>query len=278
MSVRLNIRLIGAGVFLTVVYLPVLVLTANAVLDGEVFALIVPMGRRADLLLKSVALAFLTASLGTALSTLIAVVLRGNCTPGKFSPAYLFPAMILVPPYIHSMGWSEFFHQLSTGFSLPAIFGFPAALWVQTLYLLPAGVGIVLLGLASLEGRQIEAALLFSSPRKVWLRIVMPQLRPALVACTGALFVLSLIDYAIPSLFQVNTYAMEIFADFSASHSPWRTFLMSVPLLITTTAALTIMHSGLKSIFLRPSREDFQGMQLPPWPSSWTALKIGAGG
>ena len=57
-----------------------------------------------------------------------------------------------------------------------------------------------------------------------------------------------------------------------------KTFLMSVPLLVTTTAALTIMHTGLKSILLRPSREDFHGSQLPPWPSSWTGLKIGGWG
>ena len=193
MSNRLNLRLIGAWVFLAVVYLPLLVLPANAILDGEIFGLIVPLGRRADLLLKSMALAFLTASVGTVLSALIAVVLRGNCNSGKFSPAYLFPAMILVPPYIHSMAWSEFFHHLCTGFSWPAIFGFPAALWVQTLYLLPAGVGILLLGLTSLDGRQVEAALLFSTPERAWLRIVIPQLKPALVACAGALFVLSLI-------------------------------------------------------------------------------------
>ena len=43
-------------------------------------------------------------------------------------------------------------------------------------------------------------------------------------AAGGLIFLLSLMDYSVPSLFGVNVYAMEIFAEFIAGYEPARAF------------------------------------------------------
>jgi iron(III) transport system permease protein len=45
-------------------------------------------------------------------------------------------------------------------------------------------------------------------------------------------------DYSVPSLFGVNVYALEIFAEFSASNQPVRAFLLSTPLLVLAAGGL----------------------------------------
>ena len=76
----------------------------------------------------------------------------------------------------------------------------------------------------------------------------------------GFLFVLSLLDYSVPSLFHVNVYALEIFAEYSASHQPARAFLLSVPLLAVATIVLFFSQSAFRNAVLSP-----------PWRRrSWT--------
>ena len=95
----------------------------------------------------------------------------------------------------------------------------------------------------------------------------------------GFLFVLSLLDYSVPSLFHVNVYALEIFAEFSASHQPARAFLLSFPLLATATIVLFFSQSAFRNAVLSPPwhrRSWTVAPALPAWAVRlhWAACAI----
>jgi len=80
----------------------------------------------------------------------------------------------------------------------------------------------------------------------------------------------SLTDYSVPSLFQKNVYALEIFAEYSASSLPARAFLLSLPVLLVTTAVILASQSALHSV-----AQVSGGARLWASPPSWPPVFSG---
>jgi iron(III) transport system permease protein len=100
-------------------------------------------------------------------------------------------------------------------------------------------------------------------------------LRPQLLAAGAIVWILTLNDYAIPSIFSVNTYAIEIFVEYSSSYNLARTILKSLPLVLLQTAVLTIILSLVPQVFLSGRLQDFSGLKVrfPPFlDDDWCVL------
>ncbi|OGO14585.1 MAG: hypothetical protein A2Z02_06655 [Chloroflexi bacterium RBG_16_48_7] len=95
----------------------------------------------------------------------------------------------------------------------------------------------------------------------------MPLASPLLLASGGLLFILSLMDYSIPYLFQVNVYSMEIFVEYSASNEPVRAFLISIPLLILAAAVIFLSQSALKNVTQSTLWHSRTWKTPPHWPA-----------
>jgi len=177
-----------------------------------------------------------------------------------------------LPPYIHALAWGTVFMWLNTflrGLGLAEIVfrGWAASWWVQTMSLLPVTVGLGLIGFRLIDPALLDAARL-QSPDWRWLRTIALHLAsPALLAGGGVAFILSLVDYSVPSLFQINVYALEIFAEFSASNQPGRAFLLALPL--WALAALVLLtFSPRRLAALTPQWKDDLAtpkLHLPGW-------------
>jgi iron(III) transport system permease protein len=122
----------------------------------------------------------------------------------------------------------------------------------------------------------IEAARILQSDVRTVRRVVLPLAAPLLLAGCGLLFLLSLVDYTIPSLCQVNVFALDVFADFSVHNRPGRALLVSAPLLVTTTTAVVLFQAKLRSVALNPDWH--RGASDVPyhWPASVRILFYGA--
>jgi iron(III) transport system permease protein len=152
--------------------------------------------------------------------------------------------MALLPPFIHSYTWIALFSVVNRFLSLSGFQGFHfsgilASWWTGTMAWLPLCLSAVLLGFRCIDPDLIDAAQLISSPLRVLLRVITPLLAPSLLAGGALVFLLSMQEFSIPSLFQVSTYALEIFADYSANNQPARALLLSVPLMVV--GGLTIL-------------------------------------
>ena len=115
----------------------------------------------------------------------------------------------------------------------------------------------------------------------VLLKVILPLAAPAILSGTGLCFLLSLTDYSVPSLFQVNVYSLEIFSEFSATGSPERAFLLSLPLLAACGATSLVLLAGLKNTAQSAARREArEGDHLDPvegssgyrWPAWFRGL------
>ena len=108
-------------------------------------------------------------------------------------------------------------------------------------------------------------------------RVVLPLAAPMLIAAGGLLFVLGLLDYSVPTLYQYSVYALAVFAEFDAYHQPARAVLHALPLVVLAVAAILITQAGLRRAATSPAWRlgEAAGQAAPPrWPRFFRAFQL----
>ena len=212
-----------------------------------------PSVRRLILLLETLGYSAAVATLTTLIGTAAALYCwRRNRTLARAARmAALLTAAI--PPYLHALAWLPVSAALP-GHGAGELTGWLSAIWVQSLAMLPFCFGIVLFALDDLDPRGIEAARICSSDLRLLARILLPLLRPAIMAASSLALLLTLSDHSVPSLFSRSTYAMELFEEFSASHNAGQNLISALPLLILGLLPLVPLARFWQKAAQRPSR------------------------
>ncbi len=257
---------LGLGLFVVVVFGPLLSLMVSVIVEmgrgnGAWLSLLVPTGRRWQLLGHSLQLAIAVGTVSTVFGGLIACYLWQTAWAWRWRWGLL--PLLFFPSYVHSFGWSALGRWLNEGlrgfgFGTVPLQGWWSCGWVEVMTFLPLAVGLSWLGLASVSREAIEAARLLVPDLRVLGQIIIPLALPSFVASFGLIFLLSLMDYSLPSLFGIGTYALEIFAEYSTSNEPARAFLLAVPLLAIAWGIIFILQLPLQ-----------QTMQLSPQTNLW---------
>lgn len=260
------------SVYLLIVFGPIFMLGAMAFNGDPVWlALAIPGQRRFGLLLQSLSLSVVVALGGMLLGILVGVqLLNWSGKRLRLLRWFLF-LLVPLPPYIHALAWNAFadvVNQLLRNWGLAPLVmrGWGASCWVWIMALAPLAVSLILIGLDSVDRELVEAARLQQDDRQVLARVILPLARPYIFTAGGLLFILSFIDYSIPSLFQMNSYAMDIFADFSAHHQPGRAFWLSLPILLICFGVLGLLQRPLRSAALNPTWQRNRLSQNWRWP------------
>lgn len=247
---------LGALLVGAVLFGPLLALlwaTGEAVAQGHAdwLLLALPLGRRATLLLRSLALAAGGALLDMTLGVLlVSASWRWRAPWVRWLPL----ALLALPPTIHALAWNEVLSRLEVRLAGPWV-----SLWVSAMALLPVGVGLALVSLETVARPLVDAARTYRRDLSVLARVVLPLAAPLLVAGGGIIFLLSLMDYSIPSLYGVNITTLEIFAEFSASYAPARALLLAAPLLLI---AVGLLYGG-QCLLRRAAQQS--SWRLAPW-------------
>lgn len=217
-----------------------------------------PMGlalapERLGLLARSAFASLCVAGLGVGIGTLAATWLyrRRTGLPGLARWAML--ALAAVPWYVHALAWSRLMSALagaveSLGLPPPPTTGTAIAVWVQAMALLPLAAGLSLIAVESVGSDLVDAGRTLAGDGAVIGRIVVPLARPALVAVAAVLFVLSLLDYSVPALFQVNVYALAVFARYSAGNDPVEALVTALPMIALAAVAAWLAQRGLRRV------------------------------
>lgn len=232
-----RLLIFGAVVLSPLLALVIACLTSLLQGHGDWLLLALPTGRRMGLLLRSLGLSAGVALIDIVLGILIACASWGWARRWAWV-RWLPLVLIALPPYIHALAWSASVQQLTVLLDTPQPDGLLLSLWVMAMALLPVGIGLALVSLETVARPLVDAARTRQDDLTVLRRVVLPLAGPLLAAGGGLIFVLSLMDYSVPSLFGVNVYALEIFAEFSASNQPVRAFLLSTPLLALAAGGL----------------------------------------
>lgn len=188
------------------------------------------------------------------------------CGPGQRQVRRLVLLVLValtIPSSVHALGWLKWLGQLRRyGFTSLATRGWLVSWLVQSMALLPVGVLIIAGGMLVLNREQFLAArLLDKDSRFVW-RILPGLLRPQIWTAGAIVWILTLNDYAIPSIFSINTYAIEVFVEYSSSYSLARTLIKSLPLVLLQSAMLAAIIGQVPQVFLSGRLQDFSQLRF----------------
>ena len=239
--------------------------------------LAVPAGRSLTLLVRSCTLSAATALLCLAIGTAAALVLLAVPTRLRWlRMAVIVP--VIVPPYLHAVAWMRTAEGLRVllrraGLALPPFQGFGAALWVQVMVYAPLMASVALAAWSMVDPLLVDAGLVQGSSHRVLRRVILPLMLPVLAAGTLLVFVLCMGDLSVPSLFSVNTYALEMYARFSASGRTADVTLLAVPVVFLCLAALTPAMRSIATVLSTPSARE--GAVASAWRAAG-AVRVGA--
>lgn len=208
--------------------------------------------RRMGLLAASIGLSLAVAAAGMGIGILIATLLWRAPKKAGGIVLMLLLALAAVPLYIHALTWSAALGSLNRylPFFIPT--GWLVSFWVELMALLPLSVFLAWIAFASVDIPLIDTGRVFRPDMTVFTKIVLPLAMPALGAAFGFLFLLCCTDYSVPSLFGIDVYALEIFAQFSATNSPAQALLYALPLLAVTVCVMLACRSGIRTLAQTP--------------------------
>lgn len=162
---------------------------------------------------------------------------------------YLLLALLiymLFPPYIHNIAWNKFIQLASHNVILTGIF---ISTIVQSIYFLPFATIIWILFYQNIPRDYFDEIRLNKGENNSILVITTEFGKYVTLILFFIVFLLSINDFTIPSIFAFNTYPVEIMSLFSSNFSLGKTLVASLPLFITS---LLITFILLISLYKNP--------------------------
>ena len=215
--------------------------------------------RRLLLLANSLKLGGATAVIACLIGLLCALFIRNSSLHNKWY-RYFFILFLPVPYYIYALSWMYLTRFLANWW--PAMLrysmqGVGACLFVEVLTYLPLAALFFLIALESINTESEKMALIYRSPVSVLFRNVLPEISLYVAAAAGCIFTLSVTDFSVPSMFQYNTYALEIFSVFGRTGNALQAGLLAWPLLLISGVPVLMMaHGGSRIGFPQVVRQN----------------------
>ena len=182
-----------------------------------------------QLLGNSLFLGLAVSFLATLMGSFTGIVLFKCDIPFKVPLALSLFVPIFLPPYIPAISWMDIIGANWIDNQWAGFFG--SVLCLLNIYF-PIPLGISMLFLASVNPRYEEAARLIYPQREVIKRITIPLVMPGFLLSFFLVFVLSVGNFNVPSLFRLKVYPVESFTVFSAFYDFERAIALSIPLVI----------------------------------------------
>lgn len=238
--------LVGTIFYLIVIALPVMGALENKThISWDILSY-----RRIALLWNSIKLGGLTAILASIIGVSAALFIRTSYLRDKWY-RYFFVMLLPVPYYLYALSWTylvRFLAGWNDSLLKYSMQGFGACLFVEVMTYIPLAMLFALIGLESINERTVEMALIYkgsnATVRSVLLRVIMPYL----TAAVGCILVLSVTDFSVPSMFQYNTYTLEIFSTYSRTGSVQQVYIMTIPLFIIMFVPFLWLVSSIRKI------------------------------
>lgn len=238
-------RLATGGYFLFLL-LPVLGFFGEEILWDE------PIwnGRRLGLMWNSCLSAFLSACGCVAIGIPAAARIH-NGRLRNSGKRWFFLLLAPVPYYIYALTWMCLVRMIGKTdrrwFSLSMTGLLPCVL-VNIMAFIPIVTGLVLTAMEHYDRQQEEIAQVYTADNKVLLKIVLPAIWPSVLAAGILVFILSVTDFSVPSLFQYQTYTLELFSEYSRGCSLYQIGLLALPMIFFVLMLVLCALKGLRPL------------------------------
>jgi iron(III) transport system permease protein len=189
---------------------------------------------------NSLLLAAGTGALALPWGTALAALLTRTDMPGRKLAMILVGAMLFVPLYLQSAGWQAglglggwYAWVREAAMAEPLLSGWRGAIWIHGVAALPWVTGIVALGMITVASEYEELALLDGSPRQVFWHATLRHAWASVGVAALWILVTTAGEMTVTDIFQLRTYAEEIYTGFALGDD-----LQSAPLTVLPGAII----------------------------------------
>jgi iron(III) transport system permease protein len=212
--------------------------------------------RQGRLLSHSVLVAAGTALTATALGAPVGYLLAYLRPRACFLWSTLVAIPLLAPRYVFAAAWIDLLGGNGLLHSwLPVdLYSIPGVIWVLSCAHFPIAALATAAAVRRFDAPSDEAARLHTSRFQVFWGIHLPLLSPFVALGACMIFLLSLLCFSIPSLLQVNVYAVEIHTRFATFHDLTGAVAHGLPLM-----TFALLLAGLYRTILRPKTALLRG-------------------
>ena len=246
-------------------------------------AFISDKARLAGLLLRTVQIALVAATLASALALACVGAAETLSPRGRVMALALAFAAFTVPGHFLAIGWIQ-----AVGYAgwITALLGgenSPRATWLPALLYTPLGCAMVMgiryypIALALLLAARgagaspaLEATAGLVPPARLWRAVAFGWLRPWIAAGWLAVFVLALLDYSIPSLLRQQVFTVEIMSAFNLYYDGRQAMALALPLTGVAALAAWALGPALRRVqWSGPARRAQNLLPSPPAALAW---------
>ncbi|MCK5473459.1 MAG: iron ABC transporter permease, partial [Planctomycetes bacterium] len=199
-------------------------------------------GRQLVLLGRSIVIALSATLVAVAIGLPVAIILAAKDLPFKkffyflvFIPA-LIPSYVMAGAWIHLLSPAGFINKVLISFlgqsATLTVFSTAGCAWCLGISFFPVIAVIVATGLSEIDGGIVDVARLSTNRWGVFRYSILPQILPHLAASVCLVMIFVLAQYGVPSLLGINTYPVEIFAQFSAFYDDTAAVATALPLIV----------------------------------------------
>lgn len=188
------------------------------------------------LALNSAWLVLGTLAIAIPLGTLLALLLARTDVPGRSWGILLIGSLLFMPLYLQSAAWEAGFGiqgwylaELAPAGTPPLLYGWRGAIWIHGLAAVPWVALIVAIGLRQIPPEWEEEALLNSAAGLVLARVTLLAALPAVAAAALWVAVSAAGEIAVTDMWQLRTYAEEIYVGFALGDDPQQAPLQVLP-------------------------------------------------
>ena len=215
--------------------------------SGQAFDLsILSDSRRLTLFGRTLYLAFSVAVVCGIVGVITAIFLNFINKKQQAIMTVVFFLPLLIPPFIHGIAWPNFLFK----FGIQVI----GECWLVVLLVLsyyPIVMALTINGINSIDLQLWDSARLRHGKFKTVMKIILPLALKNIAIGITIVFLLTLSEYGLASVMQVNTYPVEIMTEFSAFYDEAAAIKLCLPLILPIVAALitfkTAVGKGLSS-------------------------------
>lgn len=197
--------------------------------------------RAARAVARTVVLATTVTAVATVLGVALAWLLERTDLPGRALLGVLAAVPLVVPTYVLALTLKDAFGPSPLLVRLPGTVGFRGAAAALALGTYPYVLLVVRAALATADPALEEAARsLGDPPRRVFRRVVVPLLRPAVGAGGLLVFLYTLSDFGAVAILRYETLTVAIFGEYRTSFDRTRPAVLGVLLVAITLVALAV--------------------------------------
>ncbi len=244
-------------------------------------------GQLTRLMVHSLVLSVLTASISTAVGVVLGVLLGKTDLPLRGSLTLLFTVPLLLPPYVLAVAWFSILGRTGLlGTVLPVVwsenvsskfFGLPGCTSVLATAFTPIAMLLTIAFLRTVNPRLEYAGRLVSGWSSILLRITLPLMVPAISFAAILIFLLSIGEISVPMYLRFPVYPVETLTQFAAFYDFRAANVAASPLFLLTLIILglqTGLHKRVLQLGRRTPGAEMALIALGRWRGLVLALLL----